>query len=798
MFKLMKTFVLITIILATASFLYLQTKLPQRDGELVIPGLSAQVTVHYDTYGIPHIEAQNDLDMYRAFGYVHAQDRLFQMDLLRRLGQGRLAEWFGLEAVKMDRLFRTLQVTEFTDQWMADYRQKAPQPILDAMDAYLAGVNHYIDDGVLPIEYALIGTETEHFDFNDMGAVLGFTAFSFTYGITQDVMLTDLASRLDPEYIEDLGVRWQPGSTVNPVSQESAQQMTAYMQAVIEQINPAGIFQGSNGWVLAPSKTKSGKAMLVNDPHMGFAQPSVWYEAHLKSPESEIYGHHLAMVPFAFLGHNEDIAWGLTMFLNDDIDLYREKQNPDNVNQYWNNDQWQDYSKTETTIYVKGAKPVMLNLKRTTRGPVINTAYELFEGAEDPMAEQGGAPLSMWWLFYEPNNDLVGPLYELSRAKSPEDAKAAAKKILAPGLNVMYADKNDNIAWWATGKLIERPKHVTSSMILDGASGNDEPLGYYDFNHNPQILNPERGFLLTANNQPADTGIGMVPGYYVARDRAQRIEALLQTKDDWDAESVKAMLLDTQSPLVKYVQERALTLIDRAQLSETANDHLDTLLAWDGVHEVDSIAPSLFYYYKKQLLTASFSDEMEGHNFNLFLTGFLRQKTIWKLLDSPKSPWWDDVNTETKESMKAIVTKAWQETMTKITDLGVNDERLKWRHMLRMVHQHPFGISPQMAKIFNIGPLPAAGGNETINNMIFKLDKEPFITDHGPSTRRIVDFADMTNSWGINPTGQSGVVNDKHYDDQAIMFSKGEFRPQWFTPEQIKANTASSLILLPK
>ncbi|NNJ71668.1 MAG: penicillin acylase family protein, partial [Enterobacterales bacterium] len=359
-------------------------------------------------------------------------------------------------------------------------------------------------------------------------------------------------------------------------------------------------------------------------------------------------------------------------------------------------------------------------------------------------------------------------------------------------------DNNNNIAWWATGKLIKRPQHVNSSMLLDGASGVDEPLGYYGFDKNPQILNPERGFLLTANNQPADTGIGLIPGYYVARDRAMRIEQLLLAKDDWDAESIKSMLMDSTTPLVKYVQQRALTVIDRAKLSVEEAKHLDTLLNWDGVHDIESSAPSLFYYYKKQLLTALFSDEMEEHNFSLFLSGFLRQKTIWSILDSPKSPWWDDINTASTESMSDTLTTAWVQTIAKIDALGLNSDTLKWRHVLRMVHQHAFGVTPQMAKIFNVGPLPAAGGNETINNMVFKLGKEPFTTAHGPSTRRIVDFADMTNSWGINPTGQSGVVNDKHYDDQAIMYSKGDFRPQWFTPEQIKANTASSLILLPK
>ena len=193
--------------------------------------------------------------------------------------------------------------------------------------------------------------------------------------MTQDLLISNLLQDLNDNYIKDLGIRWQEGSARVPVNKKGLALINSGLSSVIEQLKPAGIFQGSNGWAIAPERTKSGKAMLVNDPHMGLSQPSVWYEAHLVSPESEIYGHHLALVPFAFLGHNKDIAWGLTMFINDDIDLYKETVNPENPDQYWAIDQWLNFEHRQETINVKGGEDVVLHLTKSRHGPIINNAF---------------------------------------------------------------------------------------------------------------------------------------------------------------------------------------------------------------------------------------------------------------------------------------------------------------------------------------------------------------------------------------------------------------------------------------
>ena len=410
----------------------------------------------------------------------------------------------------------------------------------------------------------------------------------------------------------------------------------------------------------------------------------------------------------------------------------------------------------------------------------------------------------MWWAFYDDDNDLVGALYDLTRVKNVKQAEQAVRKIHSPGLNVMYADKTGDIAWWAAAKLVKRPAHVNSSAVLDGASGKDDPLGYYDFSYNPQILNPESGVLYSANNQPADTGIGLIPGYYVPRDRAERIANYLYSDEKaWNADKMKSMLLDNTSPLVAKFQEVTVPILSKISPTESTDLNskaLQLFTDWQGNHDPDIVAVTLFYQFKKELLSQTFKDEMGEQNFANFEQGFLRHKTLWKMLDNKNSPWWDNVATQDiRETQTDILVSSWL-NMLKVLEnkFGSDINKWQWKQSLKLIHSHPLGEVKILAPLFNVGPFEAAGGNETINNMIFSIAEENFKTDFGPSTRRIIDFGDIENSWGINPTGQSGVLLDKHYKDQALMYSKGKFRHQYIQKDAILAHKEGLLELLPQ
>ena len=796
--------ILLMIVAFGVGYFYLDAKKAVRSGDRIVKGLNDTVEVVFDKWGIPHVTAKNQEDMYRAFGYLHAQDRLFQMEMLKRLSQGRLAEVLGDKLVKVDRLFRSLQIHHFSRQWLKALEQRTDPRLLRHVQAYLDGVNQFLKYGPTPIEFEILGIPKEVYTTEDVLSIAGYMSYSFAMAFREDPLVHQIAAELGEAYIKDLGVHWQQGSDQIPVQMEN--KVLAALMDSIESLDtyvPAGLFQGSNSWVLGSAKTKNGNAIFVNDPHIGFAQPSVWYEAHLKAPGYELYGHHMALVPFGVLGFNRNLAWGLTMFENDDMDFYREKVNPENLNQYWAVDHWADFESRTEIIKVKGSEDIELTLRSSRHGPVITDAFSGYDEIDNPLKDIK-EPLSMWWAFHDPSNDMVAAFDQLARSKSVQEAQTAVAKLHAPGLNIMYANSSGDIAWWAAAKLPIRPKHVNSKMLLDGASGKDDILGFYDFSSNPQNVNPAGGIIYSANNQPADMGKGLFPGYYAPRDRAARIVVNLDSeKKQWTADDMKKMLLDTQSPLVDMVKGIVIPVLKASndvQNNDLSGQALDILEQWDGNHAADRVGPSLFYRFKKILFKNIMLDELGENRFKSIQSGFLLKRTAWKLLPNSESVWWDNIKTpDKKESSAEIIVAAWLETINYLQKKsGSNVKDWKWSQQASLEHTHALGTVKPLNKLFNVGPFPVSAGQEMINNLTIAIEKDEFPVRSGPSTRRIVDFAEVDKSWGINPTGQAGYFMDPHYDDQADMYNKGEFRRQYLNRKDILDNSEGTLMLHPK
>ncbi|MES2796794.1 MAG: penicillin acylase family protein, partial [Bacteroidota bacterium] len=528
----------------TGLFFFLRSTKPNLNGELKISGLKEKVEVLYDNYGVPHIYANNEEDAYFAFGFVHAQDRLFQMEIVRRLADGRLAELFGEKALASDKFFRTLSFRKHAE-WTNDslFANKANSKMVKAAQAYVKGVNEYIQNGKTPIEFTIIGIPKTEFTLADMQIITGYMGFTFADAFRSEAIATMINTKFGPEYLNDLMSQWPDSQYKIPVqSQEKmlAANTLAKMANQIANIESnafAPPFHGSNGWVVSGAKTKSGKPILSNDTHIAFSQPSVWYEAHLEYPGFQFYGNFLAGTPFGALGHSQYGGWGLTMFENDDVDFFRERVNPANENQVWYKGHWENLEIREESIKVKDKPDVIIKVKKSKHGIIMNDSF-------DKMADQK-EPIALWWVFNQFPSRSMELFYGLAHAKNPTEARESVSKLTSPGLNFMWADVEGNIAWWAAGKLPIRPKNVNPMIILDGASGNDDPLGWADFSLNPQIINPQRGVLYTANNQPDDMGNGLVPGYYVASNRAQRIEQLVFTdKRDWTKENMRPIIND--------------------------------------------------------------------------------------------------------------------------------------------------------------------------------------------------------------------------------------------------------------
>lgn len=780
------------------AYFYLQTLKPTYSGEQKLTGLNGEVEVYYDEYGIPHIYAQSEVDAYMALGYVHAQDRLWQMDVIRRIAPGRLSEIFGTPLLETDIFFRTLGIDSYSKSQAKIFENNPDNEVKKAVEGYLSGINYFVENGPTPIEHVILGLNKTPFTTVDVYNTIGYMAFSFAAAHRTEPVVTNILQTLGPDYINDLDINVNPDKTLikNFNRQDSAANALAFHTKRIMDNLPVPPWIGSNSWVVGPDMTKSGEVILVNDPHIGFSQPAVWYEAHLEAPGFSLYGYHIAGYPFANVAHSRDVAIGLTMLENDDIDMFFEKVNPENKSQYWSVDHWEDFYIKEETIAVKDSVDVTISVRKTQHGPVINDVVE-------SISEE--IPVSMWWVYTKLPNKLLEANYLLCHSKNIDDARLAASMIHAPGLNVMYGDKDKNIAWWGVSKLAKRPEHVNPKMILDGTTGLDDPLGYYDFTENPQAENPPWGYVYSANNQPDTISSKLLyPGYYVPEDRARRIVNLLNEDKKWDVNDMKSMLMDQTSENVTEIIQSILSAIKTSDISSKSDNFkssLEILEKWNGKYDADAVAPTIYNKLLYKTMELIFLPKIGEESFEAYLSNHLMKRSIQPLFANDSSLWWDDLATEnSKETRTEVFVKALEQGTSELrAQLGSDINSWTWKSVHILEHPHPFGQVAALKKYFNVGPFEVGAGNEVINNYLFRLNKEGIYKIHaGPSTRRIVDFSNVeNNSWSIIPTGQSGNVLSKHYKNQSEMYIRGEFRKQMMNEKEIKETSPDLLVLKP-
>ena len=771
---------------------YIHTKQPVRSGTVDLRHLSEPVLVSFDERGVPHIRAENEADMYRALGYVHAQDRLFQMEMVRRLANGELAEVLGPTLVDTDRLFRTLGLRQHAKTYAAQMDTKSPSSV--ALLAYLDGVNQFQASHPAPLEFDVLGIPKRDFTPQDTIAVSGYLAYSFAAAFKTEPVLTFIRDKLGPDYLRSFDLEWHPRGVLGNLALSAADHSTlarlAQASDAAQDVAGIGRFEGSNAWAISGRRTVSGKPILAGDPHIAFSVPSVWYEAHLSAPGFELYGHHQALNPLALLGHNQSFGWTLTMLQNDDIDLIAEKINPDNPNQVWYQGHWVDLQTRTETIHVKGAQTITLALRRSPHGPIVTDAFAT------PLA---ATPIAMWWAFLETENPLLDAFYELNRADSRSKARSAAEKIHAPGLNVVWASAQGNIAWWAAAKLPIRPIGVNPSFILDGSKPESDKLGFYNFVFNPQEENPARGYIVSANHQPKPASGVPVPGYYNLADRAERLDLQLRAPDRrWDMAAAQALQLDVGTAYGPRMLASLMPVLKAVTTDPYEKAFLEPLEQWDGNYTTGGIAPLLFSQLLYEVARGAMADELGEVQFNDLLKTRALDSALPLLAADAKSPWWDDVNTKAVESRFETVRKAWVSTLRHLESLyGKDLTQWNWGRAHTLTQVHPLGMQKPLDRIFNVGPMAVPGARETPNNLSSFIGPAPWAVTTGPSTRRVIDFASPGQSQGINPLGQSGVWPDAHYRDQTDRFVAGYYVPQHLDAEAVKANTKSQLELRP-
>lgn len=753
---------------AGAGYWYVHGKQPQRQGEVAIGGLQAPVSVRYDGRGVPHIQAQNEPDLYRALGYVHAQDRLFQMEILRRLARGELAEILGSKLVPTDTLFRSLRIREQAAR-MAQ-RQDRNGPSWLALQAYLEGVNQWQTSHPKPMEFDILGITPRPFTAEDTLSIAGYLAYSFAAAFRTEPALTYIRDQLGPGYLDIFDLQWQPdGAIATPLAQADWRSLEQLARLSHEALGDAGVpqFEGSNAWAVSASRTRSGSALLAGDPHIGFAVPAVWYEAELSAPGFNLYGYFQALNPFALLGHNRDFGWSLTMFQNDDVDLIAEQSNPANPEQVMIDGQWQPLEQTQQQIAVKGEAPVALTLRRSPHGPIVNSV--LGDTA-------GPAPIALWWAFLETENPLLEGFYQLNRADTLGKMRLAAVKVHSPGLNLVWANARGDIGWWAAAQLPVRPAGVNPTFILDASNGQARKLGFYPFSANPQQENPASGYIVSANAQPpADIP---VPGYYNLPDRGRQLDRhLADPKVKWDLQNTQALQLDTASDYGPRTLAPLLGTLRAVAQGDQEHELVEQLAAWRGDYPLGSTSATLFNQFLYELARAALHDELGDTWFAVLISTRAIDAALPRLAADPASPWWNQRGGSERTDRTAVVKLAWRNSLVHLREtLGDDPASWQWGKAHTLTHNHPLGVKKPLHLLFNVGPFAAPGAHEVPNNLSAKIGPAPWPVNYGPSTRRIIDFADPGQALTINPLGQSGVPFDPHYRDQAEDYIEGRYQ----------------------
>jgi len=781
-------------VLLLGFFIFLNSLTPTYEGEEELRNISNTVEVYFDTYGIPHIYADNEEDAIRTLGYVHAQDRLWQMELLRRAGAGRLSEIFGELTLETDKFFLSLGMDDHNEKALKNLDMGQPSVVL--AKAYLDGINQFIEEGPTPVEFYLTGLKKQKFELKDVYNAVAYMGFTFNKG-ARDIVNTNLLKVLDTSYTKELFENDPSKAIKIPVYPDtSAVELAAIhnkISNVLENL-PIPEIYGSNSWILAPEKTASGKVLFENDPHIAQAQPSVWYEAHLVTPNYEKYGYYLAGVPFPLLSHDRNMVHGFTMLANDDTNFYYEEQHPTDTTKYRFKDEWRNFEYITKTIAVKDIGSVGFQFKKTHRGPIVNANYA------NRTKVKGEHLVSMHWLFTQFENKLVQGLYGINHAKTMEEFSESLPYIHAPGLNVMYGDATGNIAWWGTAKLYRMPEGTSTKFILDGASGEDDPIEYLNFSDNPKSINPPQQYVYSANNQPDSTAGMYVPGYFAnSTRRAGRIIDLMEAKKGgWTKDDMATMANDITLRTATDFVATCLKELNMEGLSEQQSAYLDAIKAWDGSFGLRSVGGVFFEKMEENLHARLFSDEFstveEYKSYGV-------QLKMEKVFHNGASKWWDDINThDVKETKADIINKAFVDVWEQLThELGKDWKEWTWDKVHYLEHDHPIGRVPALKKYFNVGPFPSSGTSGTLNNQGFwTMDDGRYKVSSIPSTRRIVDFSDIENSISILPTGQSGNPLSKHYKDQAEMYINGGFRKMMMNEEEIKTTSENILVFVPK
>ncbi len=769
--------------------------LPDYGQDIQLKGLKEKVTVYRDAFAVPHIFAKNDEDLYRATGYILAQDRLWQMDLLRRVTTGRLSEIFGKDLLTADQLFRSLRIPEKSKTVIA----KTDKKIIEALEAFADGVNQYIEThkDKLPTEFTILGYEPEKWEIEHSVNLIGYMAWDLSSpSWSAEPILYKLSEKIDSvEFIQMLPDLALQKTYVYPDFDADSSELdmrTALLQQSkkVEELG-LDIFGGSNNWAVSGKKSTTGMPILSNDMHLGFGTPGIWYQIHQHVKNGlNVTGVLLPGQPFIIDGHNEHIAWGMTNVSVDNIDFYVETINPDNPNQYQLNGAWKDMEVRKEQIKTKEGEIVEKELRFTHRGPVISK----FKGLDNKV-------VSMRWAGNDYSNELRS-VYLLDRASNWDEFRDALKTFIALGQNVNYADTQGNIGLQAAVGIPIRkgdPK-----MLFPGNTTEYDWQGYVPFDSLPNEFNPERGYVSSANNRTVGDDYPYYISYWFAKPyRIDRIREMLTAKEKLSIDDFKAMLADRTSKMPEKILPEILPVLEKATgLDEVETKALELLKNWDYNLTRESSPAAVFEYFYVCFAQNIAKDEIGEELYPDFQGNKTLVSTlIENLLQNTGSKWFDNVNTpDVQENFTDITIKSYKDAIDSLKNkLGVKPDFWQWGEIHHFTQKHPLGKVAILDFAFNLnrGPYEVPGSYHTVSPYTYSFNNL-FEVIHGASERHIFSTANWNESLTVIPSGISGIPASEFYCDQLKLYLNDKYHSDYFDKKFIEKAAKFRMVMMPE
>jgi penicillin amidase len=799
--------VLLVVLLAIGARWYIGRAEADPTRDAVIPGLHGNVEVWRDSLGVPHVWAKDEEDLFRAVGYVQAQDRLFQMELFRRVADGRMAEVLGPQLVDTDRFLRTLGMGRAA----AENERTIDPASRRLLQAYADGVNAWIDHhpGPLPPEFLALRFRPEHWTVRNtiaIGKIMAWDLADWNEGLdlahATEVVGPQLARDLYPTYPDwgpnILGADGQwagkggaasaaaQGGTRIPLpapaqadtsaaGRSAAIPMPKVPQLALELLDAVSSSRASNSWVIGGSRTKSGKPILANDTHLALRAPSLWYLGAIHGGGIDAAGMMIPGVPVVVIGHSKKVAWGYTNAMVDDVDFFVEQLDPADSTRYMTPSGPQPFVMRPETIQVKGGRPVIYRVRVTRHGPVMSDV--------DPRAK--GKVLAMRWTAQDPSSEMTAML-AMNRAGSAQEFMQALHGFNNPHQNVVFADVDGNIGYWMGGRVPIR-RGGDGILPVPGWTGEGDWTGYLDFDQHPHVLNPKDGFIVTANNRQVAPNSGyphLIGNNWAEPYRALRIREMIEAGHALTAADVAREEMDVHDDMAVRYKPVAVRAAELAGDSGAARE----LRGWNGDATMESHAAAVFYVWLENLRHRVGDDEFRGQ------PTYFPRSALEAVLDRGGGAWVDNVSTPQVETLDQLSRAAMKDAVRMV---GTHS----WGDLHLTVIGHPLGVVKVLDRALglNIGPFPNGGSGNTVKVAGYGGKNPPYMNGFGPSQRHVVDMADVDGDGGfVIPTGESGIPTSRHYRDQTPMWRTGRL---WRIPldrGKAEARRVSRLVLKPR